>query len=540
MLHTLRGLLYLMAGVTLLAMFALGGMAIYSARSGADSLSEVNTQAVAPLMLLQNVERKVKEVRFRMAGVALEQLPTVGSANHLKEVQASLPAEWASFHALASVQALPEEQKAALEKMNKGVQSLQEVMNKLLAAYQGDDLATVKSLLEDEWPAVHGSFIKPMEQFMPYYQGAAQSNFDVASSAATRLTGMVAGLFAIVLVLVGGVTWLFQRRFGTQLAAAQRAVNAVAKFDLTDRIECNSRDEIGVLLKALCDMQDHLRDVVVQVRDGASSLENMSGELASASNDVASASHSQAESASGMAASMEELSVSIDQMREHATDSNVLAERSGEASRAGRDVTRSAAQEMAAIAEGARQSASIVSELGSLSSEISGIVNVIKEIADQTNLLALNAAIEAARAGEQGRGFAVVADEVRKLAERTAASTQQISGMITRIQSGTQRAVEAMEADVNRANQGEELARQAGDAIDQIEQRATEVVRSVNEIQIALSEQSAAAKDVAVRVERIAQMTETSSSASQQTSLNAAQVSTLAGRLNQLMAGFRV
>jgi methyl-accepting chemotaxis protein len=217
-----------------------------------------------------------------------------------------------------------------------------------------------------------------------------------------------------------------------------------------------------------------------------------------------------------------------------------LAERSGEASREGRAVTLDAAKEMAAIAEGARQSSGIVAELGGVTAEITSIVNVIKEIADQTNLLALNAAIEAARAGEQGRGFAVVADEVRKLAERTSSSTQQIGDMIQRIQSGTRRTMEAMESDVARANQGEELARRAGDSIDQIEQRAAEVVRSVNEIHLALREQSAAAKEVAARVEQIAQMTETNASASRQTSQNASQVSSLAGRLNELVAAFRV
>jgi methyl-accepting chemotaxis protein len=241
-----------------------------------------------------------------------------------------------------------------------------------------------------------------------------------------------------------------------------------------------------------------------------------------------------------MAASMEELSVSIDQMSAHATQSNQLAKQSGEASREGRDVTQSAAREMAAIAEGARQSATIVAELGNLSTEISGIVNVIKDIADQTNLLALNAAIEAARAGEQGRGFAVVADEVRKLAERTSSSTQQISDMISRIQNGTRRAVDAMQADVERANQGEQLAHRAGESISQIEQRATEVVDAVNEIQMALTEQSAAARDVAVKVEQIAQMTESNSSASSRTSYTASEVSNLAGRLNGLMAGFRL
>jgi len=195
---------------------------------------------------------------------------------------------------------------------------------------------------------------------------------------------------------------------------------------------------------------------------------------------------------------------------------------------------------MAAIAEGARESSGIVSELGGLSTEITGIVKVIKEIADQTNLLALNAAIEAARAGEQGRGFAVVADEVRKLAERTADSTQQIGDMIQRIQSGTRRAVDAMETGVSRATQGEEMARRAGEAIDQIEQRAGEVMRAVSEIQLSLTEQSAAARDVATRVERIAQMTETNSSASRQTSTTAQNVSQLAGQLNETVAGFRV
>ena len=540
MVRSLRGLLYVMAAATFIGMLVLGGMAIFSARSGVAHLDTVNTQAVAPLTMLQTVERQVKEVRFRIAGVALEQLPTVGSANHLKEMQVSIPAVWANFHALASTQALPEEEKKRLDSMNQSVKTLEALMVKLMTAYQADDMATVKSILEDEWPQVHAKFIKPLELLMPYYQGAAQTAFDQASSSAKRLTGLVSVLFMVVIGLVAGVTWLFQRRFTRQLSAAAKAVKAVSEFDLSQRIEANGHDEISLLLRSLNEMQDHLRDVVAQVREGAANMEQMSDSLAQASESVAGASQQQAESASGMAASMEQLSVSIDQMSEHATQSNQLAKLSGEASRDGRDVTLSAAREMAAIAEGARQSAGIVAELGGLSAEISGIVNVIKDIADQTNLLALNAAIEAARAGEQGRGFAVVADEVRKLAERTSTSTKQISDMISRIQQGTQRAVDAMQADVERANQGEGLAHRAGDSIAEIEHRASDVVSSVNEIQNALLEQSAAARDVAVRVEQIAQMTETNSSSSRRTSQTAGEVSGLAVRLNGLMAGFRL
>ncbi len=540
MIHTLRGQLVLLATVTLISLLALGGMAIHAARGGADLLSDVNSRTVMPLTLLQSVERRLKEVRFRIAGVALEQLPTVGSANHLKESRAALPKEWAEFMRAAMSEALPEAEKSRLDKIDKGMPGLDALMSRLLDAYQADDMDAVKRILEDDWPVVHGNVVKPMEAFMPYYQGLVSASFDEASRNAGRLTWMVAGLFGIVFVLVGATILVMHRRLGGQLAAARSAVENVAGFDLTHAIKVSGRDEISDLLKSLALMQDRLRDVVTQVRDGARSLEAMSGELAGASAEVAGASNKQAESASGMAASMEQLSVSIDQVHEHATASHDLASRSGEASREGREVTLNAATEMAAIAEGARQSSIIVAELGGVSTEITSIVNVIREIADQTHLLALNAAIEAARAGEQGRGFAVVADEVRKLAERTASSTRQIGDMIQRIQSGTRRTMEAMDNDVLRANQGEELARRAGESINQIEQRAAEVVRSVNEIHLALREQSAAAKDVAIRVEQIAQMTETNASASRQTSQNATQVSSLAGSLNELVAGFRV
>jgi methyl-accepting chemotaxis protein len=540
MIHTLRGLLILLATVTLISLLALGGMAILAARSGADRLNEVNARAVAPLIQLQSVERRVKEIRFRIAGVALGQLPTVGSANHLKEAQAALPREWAGFRSMTATEALPDEEKKRLDKIDQGMKGLDALMGRLLTAYQNDDMTAVKSILEDDWPVVHGGVIKPLEQFMPYYQGVVNTAFEAATRSAARMTWMVGALFGLVIILVGVTIWAMHRRLGRQLAAARTAVDAVAGFDLTRAIDLSGRDEISDLLKSLSAMQDHLREVVRQVRDGVISLEQMSAELAEASAEVAGASGKQAETASGMAASMEQLSVSIDQMNEHATVSHDLAERSGEASREGREVTLEAAKEMAAIAEGARQSSGIVAELGGLSAEITSIVNVIKDIADQTNLLALNAAIEAARAGEQGRGFAVVADEVRKLAERTSSSTRQIGDMIQRIQSGTQRTTDAMQADVSRANQGEELARRAAESITQIERRADEVVRSVNEIHLSLREQSAAARDVAVRVEQIAQMTETNASASRQTSQNAGQVSSLAERLNGLVAGFRL
>jgi len=244
MIHTLRGLLVLLATVTLLSLLALGGMAIQASRSGAGLLSEVNDQAVVPLTVLQSVERRLKEVRFRIAGVALEQLPTVRSANHLKESQAALPAEWGRFRGIAGAQMLPEAEKALLDKIDKGMPGLDALMARRMTAYQNDDLDLVKSILEDDWPLVHGNVIKPMEQFMPYYQGVVGTLFETANQSAHRMTWIVAVLFGVVFVLVGTTIWMLQRRLCNQLLAARSTVDAVASFDLTQPILVVTRSAI--------------------------------------------------------------------------------------------------------------------------------------------------------------------------------------------------------------------------------------------------------------------------------------------------------
>jgi methyl-accepting chemotaxis protein len=185
-------------------------------------------------------------------------------------------------------------------------------------------------------------------------------------------------------------------------------------------------------------------------------------------------------------------------------------------------------------------SAKTIRELESYSGEISTIVGVIKDIADQTNLLALNAAIEAARAGEQGRGFAVVADEVRKLAERTAKSTQQITGMIDKVQSGARRAVDEMEASVKRVSDGVELAHQAGNSISSIQSASARVLQAVADIDHALKEQGVAAREIAQNVERVAQMTEHGSDASRQASGVAEDVVKLSAELKRLADLFKL
>jgi methyl-accepting chemotaxis protein len=241
-----------------------------------------------------------------------------------------------------------------------------------------------------------------------------------------------------------------------------------------------------------------------------------------------------------MAASMEEVNSSIELVASNARDANKIAERAGESSNRGLLIVEEAATEMTKVADSVKDSAQHVQTLGEQSHQISSIVNVIKEIADQTNLLALNAAIEAARAGEQGRGFAVVADEVRKLAERTSQSTREISTMISSIQSGTETAVDSMRDGSERVKGGVELAQQAGASMADIREGASHVLSAVAEITNALQEQNIATQHVVNNVERIATMAEQNSTETDDIAKTALSLKGLASKLDELVARFQL
>jgi methyl-accepting chemotaxis protein len=348
-------------------------------------------------------------------------------------------------------------------------------------------------------------------------------------------------LIMLGLGVLGVFSWLIVRSVTQSLNRAIASAEAVSGGDLSRPVPTtDTRDEAGRLLAAMAAMQDNLRSMVASTQQHAAQLAHSASALNEAATQSARAAEAQTESASGMAAAVEEMSVSIDQVRDNAREAHAVATEAGDQSRTGGEVVHSAAGEMGKIADAVNISAQSIRELEATSNEISSIVNVIREIADQTNLLALNAAIEAARAGEQGRGFAVVADEVRKLAERTSNSTQQIASMIDKVQAGARRAASEMESGVTRVGDGVNLAHQAGDSITGIQSGATRVAAVVEDIAAALNEQASAAQDIAQGVERIAHMSEQSSAAAHQTANASQQLREVARDLQESASRFRL
>jgi methyl-accepting chemotaxis protein len=309
--------------------------------------------------------------------------------------------------------------------------------------------------------------------------------------------------------------------------------------DLSQRVSAEQTKAMPLLAK-MADMQNHLADTLGNVNSSSNAVSKMAGELTANARQVDESMERQSEATSSIAATIEELTVSINHLSETATEARQMAERSGEASGSGAEVVKAAIAEIENIAAAIGTLAGNMNNLGTQFDSVANVVGLIKDIADQTNLLALNAAIEAARAGEQGRGFAVVADEVRKLAERTTRATEDISRTMQEMQSSKDSALKGIADTVEKASHGVQLASNAGTSIDTIRREVGGVHEAVVGIAHALKEQSSAASEIARSIERISQMAHSSSSAASSTKHEATELTHISETLSKSVSRFRV
>ncbi|AIB42078.1 methyl-accepting chemotaxis protein [Pseudomonas sp. FP1911] len=347
-------------------------------------------------------------------------------------------------------------------------------------------------------------------------------------------------LGASLLLLLAQGRWVTLSIMGP-LRTASRIAQSIAHGNLSEPIaEPKNQNEASALIRSLATMQRDLRGMIEVVRSNAHGVNGMSERLSQGCHEVAGSSQQQSVAASTMAAAASEMTASIEEITRHAQRALDMASQAETLAKDGGRVIHQVVSDMDGIARSAQQSAQVIRTLDKESEAIYSIIQVIKGIADQTNLLALNAAIEAARAGEQGRGFAVVADEVRSLAGRTSASTQEIASMVGSIQQNTREAVISMEEGVAQVDKGMAVTAEVERAIREILQATLSTTELVNDISRTISEQSLASNEIAHQVERIAGMSESNSRVIGETASTTDELSSLAGKLSQSVDRFRL
>jgi methyl-accepting chemotaxis protein len=316
---------------------------------------------------------------------------------------------------------------------------------------------------------------------------------------------------------------------------------AIAAGDLTgEDLEVRSHDELGDLTTAINKMSGNLRRMILDITENSLQVASASEELSSSATLQAQGADTQKDQITQVATAMQEMSSTVQQVSENCARAAEASSRAAGTAREGGVVVEQALTQMRTIAESVGRTTKQIGELGRSSDQIGRIAGVIDDIADQTNLLALNAAIEAARAGEHGRGFAVVADEVRKLAERTTTATKEIAEMIKTIQDGTKGAVKAMEAGSQQVQEGVTSTARAGTSLEQIIRMSEDVGSMITHIATAATQQSGATEEVNQNMDQIAQLVKGSAVAAQQSAKACQDLSELALSLQNMVGNFKL
>lgn len=412
------------------------------------------------------------------------------------------------------------------------------VITRVGAAINAGDLGAGKQILDVEQRPIADEITQLLFRLgevntKSAHMAATTSAENYASSRIMVITA-IAGALALTI----GLALMLTRSIVTPLQQAVLATESIATGNLTQKIHFEGRDEPAQVLTALALMQDNLRGAITQIGNTSVQLASAGEELSSVTENSSRNLQRQNDEIQQAASAVTEMSAAVDEVARNAVSTAEASNESSRLAQEGRDKVAHTVSALKAMTDEFTHTSALIGGLAEQSQDIGKVLDVIRAIAEQTNLLALNAAIEAARAGEAGRGFAVVADEVRALAHRTQVSTQEIEQMISKVQGGTKAAVDSMRGSVQHAGQTLDVAEEAGKALEQIYQTAGRISERNLLIASASEEQAAVAREVDRNIVNISDLSTQSAAGANQTSAATYELARLATDLNTLVSRF--
>ncbi len=535
----IRTKLYLLVAFTCLVLAGVGSgelLALYHSKNALQTVYEDHLLAINQLNEIRNQQM---QIRMELIGARLESdafevmAHTDKVTTHIFKTD-NLIKDYADKHMQAEEKQLYDAFIAA--RLNFGKTGVLPMIDIL----QAQHYEQADKLRQEVLTPAYANASRAIDVLIEYQVTQAKNTYDRVSQLSKTVLIVTIGAIAggVLLIALFGV--LIASSIGRNVSQLQQATSRLADGELATRVHLANEDELGIVAQSFNKMAEELSALISQTSQSADHVNKACVAVTGMTDRVSTSSQTQTDQAAIAAQSISQLNEIVRDVAAKAEEAVAAAMEASQVSNEGQRIVGNSVSGINAVARTIVESAKTIEELGQQSEEIGKILKVIREIADQTNLLALNAAIEAARAGEQGRGFAVVADEVRKLAERTAAATREISAITTAIQNGTEQAVNTMKSGEKQVGESVSLANQSGESLVRIDRSVNAVLLMIQHIAQAMEAEKSTSEEISLRMDKIAQTASDNNSAIAEASAEFHQMQNLAGQLQETVGRFRL